>query len=298
MLIIVRACNMSTLRISVPVLNQQIRRLSVGTQLLQRTPFGDPKRKYEDRNRVILKQHESKRLKLATPTPGRPLQFEPIPEPKKTRILEKERKLPSLSESASPYQRYSEDEINHLQNFETFYDPKFNPHLHEKRYEVDPREEPFEAIYQDSNSDAAREFTKVRNVGNPELWEYVERLARIKIAPEPPRRKQGDPITRLPSGIVPPPDSPPDLPYFVPRTRNYLLPVYYNLGADAESCNTMIRGISGDLWQLEEELRTHLQSLQKSKRRILSSVFETDGIVAFRGRHIHQIIDWLHLKGF
>lgn len=270
----------------------------ISSQRNVRGPFGPPKRTFEDRNRETLNMYKKRRLELAAPKKGHPNQWI-IPEiPAEPTVETKERKLPSMVESASPYQRYPAKDIKEMNEYGTFYDPLFNPHLHDGRHQVNPDEEPFNAIYADSKSEAAKEYTKVRNVTTPELWKYVEQLARIRFAPEPRRRKANEPITPLPSGFIPPPETPPDLPYFVARTRNYILPIYYKLHSDPEMCFTFVNQVTGDLWKLEEDLRLHLENLNENKRRILTSVHETDGRVLFRGKHLHQVADWLHSKGF
>lgn len=280
------------------LLVRQLRSPFLSSQRYQRGPFGKPKRTFEDRNRAILERYDNLRLKLASPDGGIPNKWK-VPElPPKPTVIKKERKLESLAETMPPYHKYSEQEIESFDKHGTYYDPLFNPHLHEERNRVNPDEEPFNAIYADSKSESANEYTKVRNITTPELWEYVERLAKIKVAPLPDRRKAGEPPTPMPSGFMPPPESPPDLPYFVPRTRNYLLPVYYHLDNDPEKCSTIVKQVTGDLWQLEEDLRTHLESLNKTNRRILTSVLETDDRVCFRGRYLHQVVDWLHAQGF
>lgn len=261
-----------------------------------RGPFPKYKRSYEERNRMILNAHKSKRLVLADNT-SKPQQWSVKPAPKEPKIIEQERKLRPLHEEAPPYQQYQVEGNSLKDEKDTYFDPLFNPHLHEERNRVDPEQEPFKSIYADSGSDDSCEFTKTRNITTPELWQYVEDLARLKIQPEPPRRKDGDPIAPLPSGIVPPPENPPDLDYFVPRTRNFLLPVYYKLNQEPEVSYTEVRQISGDLWKFEQDLRTHLESLH-DKGRILTSVYETDGRVLFKGRYIHDVVSWLYAKGF
>lgn len=261
-----------------------------------RSPFGiRVKPSFEERNRVILKAHETKRLKLAEPIKYKPNQWRLPPPPKDPKVVK--RPNPTLSESYPPYQKYTNEDIKSVEGFETYYDPLFNPHLHEERHRVNPDEEPFNAIYNDSQSESANDYTKVRNITTPELWDTVKRLERIKIAPEI-KRKDGDPIVPLPCGIIPPPETPPDLPYFVPRTRNYLLPVYYRLESEPDKCYTLLNQVAGDIWKLEEDVRTHLEGLGHHKGKILSSVQETDARIMFRGKHLHQIVDWLHLKGF
>lgn len=254
-------------------------------------------RKFDEANRTILKAHEKHRLSLADRS-EQPGQFKLRPQPKEPKILKKERKLPSLVELASPYERYSEKEISRVTSHGTYFDPNFNPHLHEERHRVNPDEEPFNAIYADSKSEESNDYTRVRNITTPELWSYVERLAFIREAPRPKPRKLGEPIVPLPSGYVPQADQPPDLPYFVPRTRNHLLPVYYHLDNDPDECFTLIKNVTGDLWKLQEDLRIHLEQLNESRRTILTSVREADESVAFRGRHLHQVVSWLQEKGF
>lgn len=211
-------------------------------------------------------------------------------------VLSKERKLLPLHEELPSYANYTK-KYDQLEE-EEFFDPLFNPHLHEGRNKVDPNEEPFSSIYIDSNTDEAREFTDVRNIATPALWEYVERLSRITTPPEPVRRKDGEPMRPLPSGLVPPPENPPDLPYHICRTRNHLLPVYYHLDEDPDDCYTTVKQLTGDIWQFEQDLRSHLEGLLKDGSRILTSVQETDGRVLFKGRHLNEIVNWLYMKGF
>lgn len=279
------------------LLKNHKRFLHVTLQRNARCPFTAKKpRPFEERNKMILEAHRQKKLVLADRT-EKPDQFQ-VKEMKPDPVLiKKELKLPNLSETKPFYQKYSDEDIKEIQT-STWYDPLFNPHLHEQRNKINPNEEPFDAIYVDSKSELANEYTKVRNITTPQLWEYVERLARIKIPPMPDRRKPGEPINKTPSGFVPPPEECPDLPYFIPRTRNYLLPVYYNLNSDPEKCYTIVKQIVGDLWKLEEDLRTYLEAISKTKKRILTSVQETDGRILLRGRHLHQVVSWLHEKGF
>lgn len=247
------------------------------------------------RQRHVLNRFNNWRLRLAKHVDGKPNQFEHIqPKAADPIVRTKERALPPLVQQMPQYHKYT-DPGNKTHG--TYWDPLFNPNMDDELHQVNPEEEPFCAIYADSRSDAANEYTKCRNIATPELWSYVERLARVKLAPEPDRRKDGE-MHELPSGFVPPPENPPDLPYFVPRTRNYILPVYYQLHKDPEQCFTMVKQITGDLWSFEEDLRTHLEALNDSKRRILTSVLETDEIVQFRGKHLHEIVDWLLKKGF
>lgn len=265
--------------------------------LVSKRFFVKSTRPWQDRMKLELARYRSRRLKLALRVDNKPDQFT-RPQYEKDPIMKTvERKLPSLAESRLPYDEYSKDAIDRLNHFETFYDPNFNPHLYEERNRVDPNEEPFNAIYADNES-GGEEYTRVRNITTPELWEHVENLARTKVNPEIRRRKADEPIEPTPSGWVPPPEQPPDLPYFIARTRNHLLPVYYYLHSDPNECSTILKRITGDLWKLEEDLRGHLEGLLSNKRRILTSVHETDGRILFRGRHLHEVVNWLHQNGF
>lgn len=263
--------------------------------------------------RETLALHKNKRLALARRIETKPDQYHVPQLPARPTIKKVERKPLSPVEAALPYQEY--DAEARKGNFTTYYDPLFNPHLYEERHRVNPDEEPFNAIYsanenntnennksssggQQTESSSSSDYTQVRNITSPELWKFVERLGRIKVAPQPRRRKAGEPIEKLPSGFVPPPETAPELPYFVARTRNHLLPVYYQLHSDPNECKTLVKQVTGDLWKLEEDLRSHLEALSGSNRRILSSVQEPDERIEFRGRYLHQVVDWLHAQGF
>lgn len=265
----------------------------------RRTPIGPEPRKFEDRNYQFLHEHDDKKLKLTKPIKGKPLQFELLDQSKKSRIIDKTNdvEMLDLHQERPPYHQYTEEDMKDLQNYGTFFDPLFNPHLHEERNKVDPKQEPFNSIFADSET-GRDEYTKVRNITSPELWAHVLNLARITLPPKPKMRKKGEPIQAMPSGFVPPPEVMPDLPYAVPRTRNYLLPVYYFVSDDSEKCQTLIKQVSGDLWQLEHDLRVYLEEIKQSETRIMTSVQEADGRVAFRGRHLKEIVSWLHEKGF
>lgn len=246
----------------------------------RRTPFGKVVRDFEEKNRPQLDAHPG--LRLAQRIKDRPEQFEILKlkkDIKEKRYVESSKEPLPLHKEMPPYHRYKDEDIARIQSFGTYYDPLFNPKLHEERYRVNPDEEPFKAIYIDDNS---AEYTETRNVTTPQLWSYVESLERIKIAPKPRFRKPHEPIEPMPSGFYPPPEQYPDLPYAVIRTRNYLLPLYYKLDRDPEKCTTLINRVTGDLWELEHDVRTYLEEMSPSKARIITSVKEPEGSVLFR----------------
>lgn len=260
----------------------------------------DKKNVWIRRQRVVLDQHKNRKLKLATEMGPGPAQFHFEEEPMKEEIIVKrDRKLNRLQDELPSYNMYYDQEYKDEKNKSIYYDPQFNPHLHEERYRVDPDDEPFNAIYAgNEQTEGGQQYTNVKNVTTPELWSFVELLARHKIAPEIPTRKLGEPIKPMPSGYVPPPDTAPDLPYFVARTRNHLLPVYYGLSKDPDECMTYVKNVMGDMWLFEEQLRKHLESLNPTQGKLVSTVREPDEMVGFRGKHLHQVVDWLHHQGF
>jgi len=265
--------------------------------LVPKRHFVKHHKRIEDRYKVELERYRGRRLKLATRLDHKPDQYKrPAYDPDPI-VVTQDRKLVPLNEARLPYKEYSKESIDKLEKFETFYDPNFNPHLYDERNRINPDEEPFKSIYADDER-PDDQYTKVRNITTPELWKFVEDLAPLKVNPPVKRRMPGEPIEATPSGWVPPPEQPPDLPYYVARTRNQLLPVYYYLHSDPDQCSTILKRVTGDLWKLEEDLRLHLEGLLDNKRRILTSVQETDGRILFRGRFLHQVVNWLHQKGF
>ena len=81
-------------------------------------------------------------------------------------------------------------------------------------------------------------------------WKYVEKLFPNVYVPEAPT----DPDIQLASGWQPPRQTPENcsLPYFIPRTKNHMIPVYlwvYRKGDDRdERRRTQIKHVEGNLW--------------------------------------------------
>jgi hypothetical protein len=160
---------------------------------------------------------------------------------------------------------------------------------------VNPEEQPFNEIYADAvNSDT---FTDTRNLlqDQPDRWYWVERLMPSAIHPRQ-TRAQTEPIQSTDGGFVAPPSKSPSLPYFVPRTRNNLLPVYKVVEYKDQKAKTVVRNVTGDLWTLERVLRSILEPLQAE--RLLSAVNEVTGEIRFMGSYERQVSDHLIKLGF
>ena len=156
-----------------------------------------------------------------------------------------------------------------------------------------PDEQPFNEIYADGKNEG--NFTDAQNLlkEQPERWFWVERLLPRPLA----KRQTRDQLSaKTSSGFISPPPTAPELPYFVARTRNNLLPVYKIVEYRDQLAKTVVRKVTGDLWALEEELRSVIQLLQEE--RILSSVNEGNGEIKFLGSFEKQLSDRLIELGF
>ncbi|RWS16583.1 39S ribosomal protein L49-like protein [Dinothrombium tinctorium] len=170
--------------------------------------------------------------------------------------------------------------------------------------EANPNEAPFDEIYADGPNRGNFTEVEVLTAKRPELWFWVERLLKTNISPNPVRTDQTSP-----TGYVPPPEQPPNLPYFVARTRSKLLPVYKVVQGEnyqfpdkqpkikrGPEVFTQIQRIDGDLRQLERDLRGWLE--QKHSKRILSAVNEYKGTLKLAGDFVFDVVRWLEEQGF
>ncbi|NWZ74579.1 RM49 protein, partial [Acrocephalus arundinaceus] len=119
---------------------------------------------------------------------------------------------------------------------------------------------------------------------------FVERLLPPSRVPDPPAH----PKYPTPSGWSPPAGSPPDLPYFVRRSRLHNLPVYQ--GQRQGRRLTSLRRIHGDIWALEKDLRAFLGSLGVPE--VPAQVNEVTGTLRLRGHWGHEVRQWLLQRGF
>ncbi|XP_051155392.1 probable 39S ribosomal protein L49, mitochondrial [Leptopilina boulardi] len=137
-------------------------------------------------------------------------------------------------------------------------------------------------------------YTKFEITSDPNEWKYVERLLPYKVVPVPPNN-----IDVTASGWKPQNAPDTNLPYFVPRTKNYMHPVYMVMSKRGMKKLTYVRKIQGDIWQLESELKEYLQKRKVSLVNVVSSrINELAGVIIFRGDYVSQVNRWLEEKGF
>uniref|UniRef100_A0A4X2K194 Large ribosomal subunit protein mL49 n=1 Tax=Vombatus ursinus TaxID=29139 RepID=A0A4X2K194_VOMUR len=86
-------------------------------------------------------------------------------------------------------------------------------------------------------------------VESTEEYKFVERLIPPASIPEPPRHQSYP----TPSGWQPPKDPPPNLPYFIRRSRMHNVPVYTEL-THGNRQMTLIRKVEGDIWVASVEV--------------------------------------------
>lgn len=99
-----------------------------------------------------------------------------------------------------------------------------------------------------------------------------------------------------PSGWTPPnPALYKDLPYFVGRTRNFMVPVYLEITYRGQRRVTKVRQIEGDIWKLEDELKKLIE--KRVQRRIHSRINEMTRQIVFKGDYVTLIQKHLLRKG-
>lgn len=123
---------------------------------------------------------------------------------------------------------------------------------------------------------------------NPPEWKYVERILAKPLVPEP------QPKSEYPSGWRPPANKV-DLPYYVARTKNHMVPVYLSTYFRGERRITKLRKIQGDIWLLEEDLRLTIE--RRIGKKIATRVNELSGQIWFKGDYVTIISAYLMEKG-
>ncbi|XP_064603513.1 large ribosomal subunit protein mL49-like [Liolophura sinensis] len=123
-----------------------------------------------------------------------------------------------------------------------------------------------------------------------EEFKFVERLLPNYVIPDPPKHEEYP----TPSGWVPPAENIPDLPYSVRRTRHHNLPVYFELRGNRKL--TKVRGIYGDIWAFEADLRAYLE--EKAGKKLYTQVHEVARLVRVKGSFVENTSDFLVQQGF
>ncbi|KAM8928481.1 large ribosomal subunit protein mL49 [Lycaon pictus] len=122
-------------------------------------------------------------------------------------------------------------------------------------------------------------------------YQFVERLLPPTSIPEPPKHEHYP----TPSGWQPPRDPPPNLPYFVRRSRMHNIPVYKDI-THGNRQMTVIRKVEGDIWALQKDVEEFL-SLLLGKTPV-TQINEVTGTLRVKGYFDQQLKAWLLEKGF
>ncbi|XP_015680825.1 39S ribosomal protein L49, mitochondrial [Protobothrops mucrosquamatus] len=129
-------------------------------------------------------------------------------------------------------------------------------------------------------------------VESTEEYKFVERLIPPTTVPVPPKHDQYP----TPSGWRPPQDLPPDLSYFVRRSRMHNVPVYKDTSYRGSRKMTIIRKIEGDIWALENDVKGFLTEL--SGQTPATQVNENTCSIRVKGYFEQELKTWLMDKGF
>ncbi|CAL8103931.1 unnamed protein product [Calicophoron daubneyi] len=134
-----------------------------------------------------------------------------------------------------------------------------------------------------------------------EDFKWVECLIRQPKIPPPPK----DATFPTPSGWVPPnPDIAKQYSYFVRRSRNHMLPVYFEerQRKDREQAHgqrqlTVIKHVDGDMWALVNDLRTLLEP-KCDGGLFLCQVDEATRKIRIEGIFLEEVAQFLLDHGF
>ncbi|XP_057584449.1 39S ribosomal protein L49, mitochondrial [Hippopotamus amphibius kiboko] len=122
-------------------------------------------------------------------------------------------------------------------------------------------------------------------------YRFVERLFPPISIPKPPKHEHYP----TPSGWQPPRDPPPNLPYFVRRSRMHNIPVYKDI-THGNRQMTVIRKVEGDIWALQKDVEDFLSPLLGKTP--ITQVNEVTGTLRVKGYFDQQLKAWLLEKGF
>ncbi|XP_022664542.1 probable 39S ribosomal protein L49, mitochondrial [Varroa destructor] len=136
-------------------------------------------------------------------------------------------------------------------------------------------------------------LTKFEVVDDPEVWKYVERILPQRTIPPSPKEEgaSGWKPARLTR------EEARNLPYFVARTKNHMLPVYLKEEVRGPRYITYVCKVHGDPWALRNELKLYLDELFPQQH-IVTKVNELTQKVGFKGKFVNEITEFLLKKGF
>ncbi|XP_022913332.1 large ribosomal subunit protein mL49 [Onthophagus taurus] len=137
-------------------------------------------------------------------------------------------------------------------------------------------------------SDLETPNVKYEVTKDPHDWKFVERLLPPTTVPKPTLKNE------YPSDWKPQSLDATNLPYFIQRTKNHMIPVYMKTSNRGMKRLTYVKKIQRDIWRLENELREFLQ--KENKNPIRSQVNELVGYICFHGDHVNAIKYYLMKK--
>lgn len=127
-------------------------------------------------------------------------------------------------------------------------------------------------------------------IKNPPEWKYVERILPPKTVPTPTTKDE------YPSGWTPQKAEAFQHPYFVTRTRNFMLPVYLRLDHRGFRRTTTIKNINGDIWELYHDVIAHIKYYMARNERAQVNEFTRQIII--NGDYVNLMKNYLTSKGF
>lgn len=131
----------------------------------------------------------------------------------------------------------------------------------------------------------------VEVIENPPEWKYVEELLGQKLVPQPELKPE------YPSGWKPQdPEKFKDLPYFIKRSKNHMLPVYLSITYRGFRRVTYIKNIEGDIWQLEKDCMELIRS-RIGNNPVYSQINEMTRTIKIKGDYVTLIQKDLYNKG-
>lgn len=131
----------------------------------------------------------------------------------------------------------------------------------------------------------------VEVIHNPPEWKFVEHLLGKETIPKPLVKEE------YPSGWSPPdPARYKDIPYFIERTKNFMLPVYLSITFRGQRRLTKLKNIEGDIWKMEADLHQLIE--KRAGRRVYSRINEMNRQIVFKGDYVTLVQKYLLDKGF
>ncbi|CAB0019887.1 unnamed protein product [Nesidiocoris tenuis] len=127
-------------------------------------------------------------------------------------------------------------------------------------------------------------------IKSPEVWKYVDRVLPPKLIPVPRPREEYH------SDWRPPTADPKQHPYYIPRNKNLMTPVYLIIRKRGTQRITRIRHVKGDIFAMEADLRKYIK--EQTGRELGMRVDEFCGHISIRGDFVYHVKNWLEEKGF